>query len=98
MKKINIQLPYKAKKRITTASMKVLPANKASSPIKLYKEKIMNESLDSSHKKRKVQYSPSSRNNFQSLKDKIFSPSEFMPTKNESKNRKMIIELSKKLL
>ena len=98
MKKINIQLPYKAKKRITTASMKVLPANKASSPIKLNKEKIMNESLDSSHKKRKVQYSPSSRNNFQSLKDKIFSPSEFMPTKNESKNRKMIIELSKKLL
>ena len=98
MKKINIQLPYKAKKRITTESMKVLPANKASSPIKANKEKMMNESLDSSNKKRKVQYSPSSRNNFQSLKDKIFSPSEFMPTKNESKNRKMIIELSKKLL
>lgn len=98
MRKINIQLPFKAKKRITTASMKVLPANKAASPIKAKKEKMMNESLDSSQKKRKVQYSPSSRNNFQSLKDKIFSPGEFMPTKNESKNRKMIIELSKKLL
>ena len=97
MKKINIQLPFKAKKRITTASMKVLPANKAASPIKAKKEKMMDESLDSSQKKRKV-YSPSSRNNFQSLKDKIFSPGEFMPTKNESKNRKMIIELSKKLL
>ena len=37
MKKINIQLPFKAKKRITTASMKVLPANKAASPIKAKK-------------------------------------------------------------
>ena len=47
MKKINIQLPFKAKKRITTASMKVLPANKAASPIKAKKEKMMDESLDS---------------------------------------------------
>ena len=44
MKKINIQLPFKAKKRITTASMKVLPANKAASPIKAKKEKMMDES------------------------------------------------------
>ena len=76
--------------KATTTSHKVLPANR------LDKNSLLNAL------KAPVQYinySPIKKKSYlQTLKDKIFSPGDFIPTKSESKNQKLIIELSKKLL
>ena len=104
MKKINSQLSSKQKgKKAHINSQKVHPPNQPDKTTSTTKNDGGKSNTDIKKKKKnniqKININPSSGNsNLQSLKDKIFSPGDFIQTKNESKNRKMIIELSKKLL
>lgn len=104
MKNITNQLSSKHKeKKTNTNSQKFLPSNQSTNTTSTNKNKGNKSNTDNKKKKKnniqKINIYPSSGNsNLQSLKDKIFSPGDFIQTKNESKNRKMIIELSKKLL
>ena len=96
------------KREVVLSTHKVLPANKVEKdsllirPITSNCEKRVKKDNDQSNKKPTVQYinySPIKKKSYlQTLKDKIFSPGDFIPTKYESKNQKLIIELSKKLL
>lgn len=88
------------------SSHKVLPANKVDKesmlirPITSNADKILRrENQENKSQIQYINYSPIKKKSYlQTLKDKIFSPGDFIPTKNESKNQKLIIELSKKLL
>lgn len=88
------------------SSHKVLPANKVDKesmlirPITSNTDKILRrENQENKSQIQYINYSPIKKKSYlQTLKDKIFSPGDFIPTKNESKNQKLIIELSKKLL
>ena len=88
-------ISYKKGKPLTS-SHKILPANR------LDKNSLLVRAAKNDISKAQVQYinySPLKKKSyFQTLKDKIFSPGDFIPTKNESKNQKLIIELSKQLL
>lgn len=96
------------KREVVLSTHKVLPANKVEKdsllirPITSNCEKRVKKDNEQSNKKPTVQYinySPIKKKSYlQTLKDKIFSPGDFIPTKYESKNQKLIIELSKKLL
>lgn len=98
-------ISYKSNKPMTS-SHKVLPANRLDKdsmlirPITSNNEKMFHRDNDNSKAQvQYINYSPIKKKSYlQTLKDKIFSPGDFIPTKNESKNQKLIIELSKKLL
>lgn len=105
----NVPFSLNFKSNIAMASShKVLPANKVDKdsmmirPVTSNGDKLFHRENNNDNNKAQVQYinySPSKKKSYlQSLKDKIFSPGDFNTTKNESKNQKLILELSKKLL
>ena len=97
------------KREVVLSTHKVLPANKVEKesllirPITSNCEKRVKKDVEQPTKQKPtvqyINYSPIKKKSYlQTLKDKIFSPGDFIPTKYESKNQKLIIELSKKLL
>ena len=104
----NVPFSLNFKSNIAMASShKVLPANKVDKdsmmirPVTSNGDKLFHRENNNDNKAQVqyINYSPSKKKSYlQSLKDKIFSPGDFNTTKNESKNQKLILELSKKLL
>ena len=101
--KYRIPTPYQP----SSASNKILPANSLikgyllNQRISVLKSKGKKESIDKTNSQKFLganQDERSSKEYMQTLKDKIFSPGDFAPAKNDFQGQKKFMELQKKIL